>query len=73
MIKLIKIYRFLKQDPGFILEERPKDNLPKEMPQDTEGTCYFLNDYKHSEVDENETLDSHIQASLNELGINGST
>lgn len=60
------------QGPGFILEERSKDNLPKEMPRDVEGTCYFLNDYKNSNIDENEPLDSHIQAALNELGINGS-
>ncbi|XP_001602491.2 head-specific guanylate cyclase [Nasonia vitripennis] len=65
-------YEFLMQGPGFILEERSRDNLPKEMPRDTEGTCHFLNDYKHPEVEENEPLDTHIQAALNELGINGS-
>ncbi|KAJ8676637.1 hypothetical protein QAD02_012424 [Eretmocerus hayati] len=64
-------YEFLIKDHGFIMEERSRDNLPKEMPQDTEGTCHFLNDYKHPEVDEAETLDVHIQTALNDLGING--
>ncbi|XP_014224576.1 head-specific guanylate cyclase [Trichogramma pretiosum] len=65
-------YEFLMQGPGFILEARSKDNLPKEMSRDTEGTCHFLNGYVHPEVDQNEPLDAHIQAALNELGINGS-
>ncbi|XP_058789123.1 head-specific guanylate cyclase [Phymastichus coffea] len=65
-------YSFLMQGPGFVLIERSKEDLPKEMPKDVEGTCYFLRDYKNSNIDENEPLDSHIQAALNELGINGS-
>ncbi|KAL7289785.1 hypothetical protein TKK_0016189 [Trichogramma kaykai] len=65
-------YEFLMQGPGFILEARSKDNLPKEMSRDTEGTCHFLNGYVHPEMDQNEPLDAHIQAALNELGINGS-
>lgn len=60
------------QTPGFVLEERPKENLPKEMPRDTEGTCHFLTDYKHPEVDENQPLDDHVQAALKEFGINSS-
>ncbi|XP_014204807.1 head-specific guanylate cyclase [Copidosoma floridanum] len=66
-------YEFLMKTPGFILDERSRDNLPKEMPRDTEGTCHFLNNYKHPDVDENVPLDDHIQAALNEYEINGST
>lgn len=59
------------QGPGFILEERSKDNLPKELPASTPGTCHFLNDYKHPDVDETAPLDIHIQAAVKELGITG--
>lgn len=55
--------------PGFILEARTKDNLPKEMPSNTPGTCYFLNSYRHSDVDKSQPLDVHIQNALTELGI----
>lgn len=60
------------QTPGFVLEERSKDNLPKELPANTEGTCHFLNNYHHPDVDENELLDVHIQAAVTEFGITGS-
>ncbi|KAF7991668.1 hypothetical protein HCN44_010469 [Aphidius gifuensis] len=65
-------YDHLMQTPGFVLEERTKDNLPKELPANTEGTCHFLNNYHHPDVDENELLDVHIQAAVTEFGISGS-
>ena len=52
------------------MEERSRDNLPKEMPAHVIGTCYFLNDYKNPKVDVNEHLDAHIEAALGEYGIN---
>ena len=63
------VFRFLIQSPGFSFEPRSKDDLPKEMPPDTEGTCYFLEDYKHSSVESSKPLDAHIQAALVEYGI----
>lgn len=51
------------------MKARPKDNLPKEMPPDEQDTCYFLEDYKHKDVDDSEPMDSHIQAAINEFGI----
>ncbi|XP_011299734.1 head-specific guanylate cyclase [Fopius arisanus] len=60
---------FLMQRAGFILEERTKDNLPKEWPANTSGTCHFLNDYKHPEVDKSAPLDIHIKAAMKELEI----
>ncbi|XP_051172534.1 head-specific guanylate cyclase isoform X1 [Leptopilina boulardi] len=62
-------YQFLTQKPGFILEERTKDNLPKEMPANITDNCYFLNNYRDENIDENEALDIHIQAAIKELGI----
>lgn len=62
----------LIQRPGFILEERTKDNLPKEMPTNVAGTCHFLNDYKHQDIKEDEPLEIHIQAAIKELDITGS-
>ena len=58
------------QKPGFILEARPKHNLPKEMPSNIPGTCYFLENYRHNKVDEREPLNVHIEAAVTELGIN---
>ncbi|KAL0125997.1 hypothetical protein PUN28_004814 [Cardiocondyla obscurior] len=62
-------YLCLIQKPGFILEPRTKDNLPKGMPVGESGTCYFLNGYQHGNVSANEPLDVHIQAAITELGI----
>ncbi|XP_029669591.1 head-specific guanylate cyclase [Formica exsecta] len=62
-------YLCLIQKSGFILEPRTKDNLPKGMPANTSGTCYFLNGYQHSDVSANEPLDMHIQAAITEFGI----
>lgn len=61
--------QFLTEKPGFILEARTKDNLPKEMPPNITDTCYFLNNYKHRNIDENQALDLHIQAAVKEIGI----
>ncbi|CAL1683524.1 unnamed protein product [Lasius platythorax] len=62
-------YLCLIQKSGFILEPRTKDNLPKGMPANVSGTCYFLNGYQHSDVSASEPLDVHIQAAVAELGI----
>ncbi|XP_048512030.1 head-specific guanylate cyclase isoform X2 [Athalia rosae] len=66
-------YPSLTEVPGFILEPRSKDNLPKEMPANVPGTCHFLNGYKHCDVDEDAPLESHIKVALEELGIANST
>ncbi|KAI4491652.1 hypothetical protein M0804_003044 [Polistes exclamans] len=62
-------YLHLIKTSGFILEPRTKNNLPKEMPANTPGTCYFLNGYQHSDIDARESLNTHIQAAITELGI----
>lgn len=62
-------YLCLIQKAGFILEPRTKDNLPKGMPANVSGTCYFLNGYQHSDASASEPLDVHIQAAITELGI----
>ncbi|CAL7945205.1 unnamed protein product [Xylocopa violacea] len=57
---------------GFDLEPREKEFLPKEFPANIEGTSYFLNDYKHKDVDESLSLDVHIQSAIREYEL-GST
>lgn len=61
--------RHLIKTPGFILEERSRDNLPKEIPSSEPGTCHFLNGYRHPGVDESNPLDAHIQAAVTEYDI----
>ncbi|KAG7203637.1 hypothetical protein KM043_013672 [Ampulex compressa] len=55
--------------PGFDLESRSKDYLPKEFPANIEGPSFFLNDYKHNNVDVNLPLDLHIQGAIREFGL----
>ncbi|XP_053598429.1 head-specific guanylate cyclase [Microplitis demolitor] len=62
-------YEHLIKTPGFILEERSRDNLPKEIPSSEPGTCHFLNGYRHPGVDESNPLDAHIQAAVTEYDI----
>ncbi|XP_043799954.1 head-specific guanylate cyclase [Apis laboriosa] len=57
---------------GFDLEPRQKEFLPKEFPANIEGTSYFLNDYKHKDVDATLPLDLHIQSAIREYSL-GST
>lgn len=65
--------RSLTEVSGFILEPRTRDNLPKEIPSSSPGTCHFLNGYKHEDVKEDASLDDHVKAALDELGISNST
>ncbi|XP_034195729.1 guanylate cyclase 1 soluble subunit alpha 2 [Osmia lignaria lignaria] len=58
--------------PGFELEPRRKEFLPKEFPANIEGTSYFLYGYKHKDVDVNHPLDLHIQSAIREYGIGAS-
>lgn len=39
------------------------------MPANITDNCYFLNNYRDENIDENEALDIHIQAAIKELGI----
>ncbi|XP_076179143.1 guanylate cyclase 1 soluble subunit alpha 2 [Ptiloglossa arizonensis] len=54
---------------GFELEPRSKDVLPKEFLANTEGPSYFLNDYKHKDVDASLPLDLHIQSAIRQCGL----
>ncbi|KOX76798.1 Guanylate cyclase soluble subunit alpha-3 [Melipona quadrifasciata] len=54
---------------GFDLEPRPKEFLPKEFPANIEGTSYFLNGYKHKDVDVTFPLDLHIQSAIREYDL----
>lgn len=62
-------YSWLIKHPGlqFELTERDRSCLPKEY-KDVEGTCYFLDDYKHETVtDENATIEDHIDAAMKQI------
>ncbi|XP_076621195.1 guanylate cyclase 1 soluble subunit alpha 2 isoform X1 [Colletes latitarsis] len=58
-------------ESGFDLEPRSKE-LPKEFSANIEGSSYFLNDYKHKDVDVNLPLDLHIQNATRECGLGAS-
>ncbi|XP_076294819.1 guanylate cyclase 1 soluble subunit alpha 2 [Lasioglossum baleicum] len=58
---------------GFELESRSKEFLPKEFPASIDGPSYFLDDYKHKDVDVNLPLDVHIQSAIREHGLHTST
>ncbi|KAG8330273.1 Guanylate cyclase soluble subunit alpha-2 [Homalodisca vitripennis] len=57
-------YQCLKDIPGFEFEARPKECLPAEFPQDTEGTCYFLNRYLHPSLPEGRCVEDHVAAGM---------
>ncbi|XP_031838646.1 guanylate cyclase 1 soluble subunit alpha 2 isoform X2 [Nomia melanderi] len=58
---------------GFELEPRSEEFLPKEFPANIEGPSYFLNDYKHKDVDVNLPLDIHIQNAIRKCDLGTST
>ena len=45
------MYRLLQETPLFETEERSRDCLPKNFPVEIEGTCHFLNGYRHPSFD----------------------
>lgn len=62
-------FRWLVKHPGFEFEftERDSNCLPKEY-TNAEGTCYFLDGYRHSSVtDPNATLEDHIKAAMTQI------
>jgi guanylate cyclase soluble subunit alpha len=65
--------RLLKSTPHFITEERPRECLPKIYPADAEGTCHFLNDYRHPRVSQTSgsqmSLEEHIRLALADLRV----
>ena len=44
---LFNINRLIKETPIFETEARPRECLPKNFPAEIEGTCHFLNGYRH--------------------------
>ncbi|RWS31956.1 guanylate cyclase beta 1 subunit-like protein [Leptotrombidium deliense] len=59
-------YRLLSEWKGFEFTERSRDALPSEFPSDIPGNCYFLDDYRHPNLDSNDPLFAHIAAALRE-------
>lgn len=47
--------------------------MPFGFPADIDGTCHFLDDYKHPTVSPDEPLDVHISAALKSIHINDAT
>lgn len=57
-------YALLKDWTGFSFTERDRSCLPKGFPDDIQGTCYFLDDYKHPSVDADKHIFDHIEAAM---------
>ncbi|XP_037947861.1 head-specific guanylate cyclase-like [Teleopsis dalmanni] len=57
---------WLIKHPGFSFDLTPRDPtcLPKEFPNTDNDTCYFLDGYRHPDLDENLPLVSHISAAM---------
>lgn len=67
------LYRWLIKYPGFEFDLEPRDPLclPKEFSNVDEGTCYFLRDYHHPSITQQElSLDAHIQAAMSIINAN---
>ena len=61
-------FSWLIKHPGFEFELEPRDPsfIPKEY-TNAEGTCYFLDGYKHHSVSPEEKLEDHIDAAMKQI------
>ncbi|KAK7475323.1 hypothetical protein BaRGS_00033470, partial [Batillaria attramentaria] len=66
-------YKLLQPTPGFKYEPRSRESLPAGFPDTIEGISYFLDDYVHPGVPENErdTAD-HIARAVEDFKIHSS-
>lgn len=62
-------HSWLTEDPGFTMESRPRDCLPRGFPSDIPGTCYFLHGYKHVKISDEDPLETHINEALKNLSL----
>ncbi|KAK9497083.1 hypothetical protein O3M35_004460 [Rhynocoris fuscipes] len=62
-------YRWLQKHDGFKLEPRPRECLPKELPPNISGTCYFLNGYVNPKLSEELPLSEHISLAVQQIGL----
>ncbi|KAK4886242.1 hypothetical protein RN001_002513, partial [Aquatica leii] len=62
-------YTRLMQSPGFSCEERPRECLPKDFPAHIQGTCHFLNSYRHPDTSPDKDLAAHVEAALKDIGL----
>ncbi|XP_075149054.1 guanylate cyclase 1 soluble subunit alpha 2 [Haematobia irritans] len=55
--------------PGYEFELKARDPalLPKEFHNADNGTCYFMDNYRHFSMDENLPLDEHITAAMKSI------
>ncbi|KAM7360551.1 guanylate cyclase 1 soluble subunit alpha 2 [Cochliomyia hominivorax] len=62
---------WLIKHPGFDFDLQPRDPacLPKEFFNAGNGTCYFLEKYRHPSMDESLPLDDHITAAMKSITI----
>lgn len=64
-------FRFLCQTDGFKFTPRSRDLLPEGFPADIEGTCHFLDDYKHPNAQVNgDEVSDHIALAIKAYNIN---
>ncbi|TMW53318.1 hypothetical protein DOY81_001618 [Sarcophaga bullata] len=64
---------WLIKHPGFDFDLQPRDPscLPKEFSNAGNGTCYFLEKYRHPSMDENLPLNDHIIAAMKSITVAG--
>uniref|UniRef100_T1ITQ8 guanylate cyclase n=1 Tax=Strigamia maritima TaxID=126957 RepID=T1ITQ8_STRMM len=62
-------YRLLSETSGFSFTARNPTCLPSMFPTDIPGTCYFLNGYQHSDIDNSVDLDASIENAMKEFTI----
>ncbi|XP_067134233.1 guanylate cyclase soluble subunit alpha-2-like [Centruroides vittatus] len=60
-------HRILNAAEGFTFTERPKECLPKGFTED--GTCYFLDNFKHPEINGSLGVLEHIRVAFKALNL----
>lgn len=51
------------------MEARDPSLLPKEFSNTSNDTCYFLDGYKHPNVDDKAPLREHIEATMMQINV----
>lgn len=64
-------FSWLIKHPGFNfkMEARDPSLLPKEFSNTSNDTCYFLDGYKHPNVDDKAPLREHIEATMMQINV----
>lgn len=63
------IFSWLQRNPSFQFELQPRDPmfLPKEFQGAPGDTCYFLEGYKHTGIDQDLPIQKHIDTAMEQI------